>query len=124
MADFLRLTPCAGSGIVGTKATGLLTLRPDLVRVGSGVYDDEMSESSSLGVESSSLSARFRLPPLPPPRPRPRPRPLPEARAEDAPAGDVPTSALRPLGVPTRPPRPRRPLLAIGGGVGSLSLVT
>jgi hypothetical protein len=50
--DFLRLTPCAGSGIVGTNATGLLTLRPDFVRVGSGVYDDEMSESSS----SSSCS--------------------------------------------------------------------
>lgn len=52
LVDFRRLTPCAGSGMVGTNATGLLTLRPDFVRVGSGVYDDEMSESSSSCVVS------------------------------------------------------------------------
>ena len=43
--DFRRLTPCdEGSGMVGTNVTGLLTLRPDFVRVGSGVYESEMSE--------------------------------------------------------------------------------
>lgn len=30
--------------MVGTNVTGLLTLRPDFVRVGSGVYESEMSE--------------------------------------------------------------------------------
>jgi hypothetical protein len=47
LVDFLRLTPCAGSGMVGTNVTGLFTLRPDFVRVGSGVYESEASESSS-----------------------------------------------------------------------------
>jgi hypothetical protein len=45
--DFLRLAPWTGSGMVGTNATGLFTLRPDFVRVGSGVYESETSESSS-----------------------------------------------------------------------------
>ena len=40
------MTLVVGSGIVGTKATGLFTLRPDFVRVGSGVYEEEMSDSS------------------------------------------------------------------------------
>lgn len=47
LVDLRRLTPGVGSGSVGTNATGLFTLRPDFVRVGSGVYEDEMSESSS-----------------------------------------------------------------------------
>lgn len=37
LVDFLRLTPGVGSGITGTNATGLLTLRPDFVRVACGV---------------------------------------------------------------------------------------
>lgn len=45
--DLRRLTPCAGSGMVGTKTTGLWMLRPDLVRVGRGVCEEDMSESSS-----------------------------------------------------------------------------
>lgn len=44
LVDFLRFTPCEGSGMTGTNATGLFTLRPDLVRVGSGVYESETSE--------------------------------------------------------------------------------
>ena len=32
--------------MTGTNATGLFILRPDLVRVGSGVYESETSESS------------------------------------------------------------------------------
>lgn len=47
LVDFLRLTPGVGSGITGTYAIGLVTLRPDFVRVGCGVYDSEASESSS-----------------------------------------------------------------------------
>lgn len=47
LVDFLRFTPWAGSGMVGTNATGLFTLRPDFVLVGSGVYESETSESSS-----------------------------------------------------------------------------
>lgn len=46
LVDLRRLTPGVGSGSVGTNATGLFTLRPDFVRVGSGVYEDEISESS------------------------------------------------------------------------------
>jgi hypothetical protein len=141
LVDFLRLTPCEGCGRVGTNTTGLFTLRPDLVRVGSGVYESETSVlSSSYGLldtffllhlqpltsssSSSSLSERLRLPPRPPRPPRPRPRPLPEPRPEDAPAGDAPTSAFTVVGVLMRPPLPLRTLLVIGGGVGSLSLVT
>lgn len=44
--DLRRLTVGVGSGSVGTKATGLFTLRPDFVRVGSGVYESEIPESS------------------------------------------------------------------------------
>jgi hypothetical protein len=47
LADFLRLTVCDGSGSMGTNETGLFTLRPDFVRVGSGVYESETSELSS-----------------------------------------------------------------------------
>jgi hypothetical protein len=47
LVDFLRLTLCEGCGRVGTNTTGLFTLRPDLVRVGSGVYESETSELSS-----------------------------------------------------------------------------
>ena len=47
LVDFLRFTPCVGSGIMGTNATGLFTLRPDFVVVGSGVYESETSESFS-----------------------------------------------------------------------------
>jgi hypothetical protein len=32
--------------MVGTNVTGLFTLRPDFVRVGSGVYESETSESA------------------------------------------------------------------------------
>jgi hypothetical protein len=46
LVDFRRLTLDEGSGIVGTNATGLFTLRPDFVLVGKGVYDEEISESS------------------------------------------------------------------------------
>ena len=42
----LRFLTEEGDGNVGTNATGLLTLRPDLVLVGRGVYEEEMSESS------------------------------------------------------------------------------
>lgn len=55
-ADLRRLTAGVGSGKVGTKATGLFTLRPDLVLVGSGVYDDDMSESSCYDVSPSSTA--------------------------------------------------------------------
>jgi len=47
LVDFLRFTPCAGSGMIGTNATGLFTLRPDFVRVVSGVYESETLESES-----------------------------------------------------------------------------
>ena len=47
LVDFLRLPPCVGSGMTGTNATGLFTLRPDFVVVGSGVYESETSESFS-----------------------------------------------------------------------------
>jgi hypothetical protein len=57
LVDFLRLTPWAGSGMVGTNATGLFTLRPDFVRVGSGVYESEMSELSSSCTLSTSVAA-------------------------------------------------------------------
>lgn len=139
LVDFRLLTPCVGSGIVGTKATGLFTLRPDFVRVGSGVYESEMSElSSSYNLSephriimhhirtssSSSLPARLRFPPRPPRPPRPRARPLPDPRPDEPPAGDALAPSFRVLGVPILPPLPRRPLPVIGGGVGSLSLVT
>lgn len=151
LVDLRRLTPGEGSGRVGTKATGLFTLRPDLVWVGSGVYESETSEFSSsssssscsvldgdfpvtlhpLTSFSSSVSERFRLPPRPPRpprprhRPRPRPRPLPEPRPDgEAAAGDAPASVFTMVGVLTLPPLPLRPVLVIGGGVGSLSLVT
>ena len=138
LADFLLLTPCEGSGITGTKATGLITLRPDFVRVVSGVYESDSSELSSsygglassftpaqlslqLTSSSLSLSALFRLPPLPPRPPRPRPRSLPDPRPD--PAGEGPGAILGKVGVATLPTLPRFPVLAIGGGVGNLSLV-
>lgn len=136
LVDLRRFTLLVGSGMVGTKATGLFTLRPDFVRVGNGVYEDEMSESSwamsegswaELGHQLTSLAALsplFRLLPLPPPLPLPRPLPdaLPDAGV--LPDDGAPASLLSALGVPTLPPLPRLPALATGGGVGSLSLVT
>jgi hypothetical protein len=119
LVDFLRLTPWDGSGRVGTNATGCLMFRPDFVRVGSGVYESEMSELSlpyslldvvfaamvqRLTSSSSSLSPRFRLPPLPPrpPLPRPRPRPRPDPRPDEPqgarrahPAASSSSSAVR-----------------------------
>ena len=59
--DRRRLTLCVGSGRVGTNATGLVTLRPDFVRVGNGVYEEEMSDSScsqSVGRNAGALMRR------------------------------------------------------------------
>lgn len=90
--DLRRFTLGVGSGSVGTKATGLFTLRPDFVRVGSGVYDEEMSESSCTSSICHSIEQK--------------------SDAET----HVAVHAIRPLPLPTprstppAPPSPPRPL--------------
>lgn len=53
LVDLRRFVLLVGSGMVGTKATGLFTLRPDFVRVGKGVYEEEISESSCSVLDGS-----------------------------------------------------------------------
>ena len=144
---FLFLWLDAGDWTAGTNCVGLLTLRPDFVLVGNGVFSLSFSPSSSsssgpvmssdspsvlVSSLSTSLSSRFLLPPRPPPRPRPRPLPIPRPRPLIAKSGldNSPGVPLAPAKLPDRLPFPSRPLPggrprlgSDGGGRGILSLV-